>query len=120
MQSYDVRPLRGPASHGKDGFRYELSADVLRIGYRHVLLGTIPYVEVEVVERGWAPGWEAGGLGMPDRGDEVRIRVRSGAKLPWITVTPADPDAFVEEMQTRIAPWREALSARARRESRAG
>jgi hypothetical protein len=82
-------------------FDYRLGDDGLRVSLRGRLLCAVPYGDIERVEKGWAPGWEVGGRGMPFRGDEVRIRVRGHVGLPWMTVTPAEPDRFVERLSGR-------------------
>jgi hypothetical protein len=82
-------------------FDYELGEDGLRVRLGSLLLRAIPYDDIERVEKGWAPGWEVGGHGMPFRGDEVRIRVRGHVGLPWMTVTPREPDRFVERLSGR-------------------
>ena len=89
-------------------FSYELEEDGLRVRLGSLLLRAIPYDDIERVEKGWAPGWEVGGHGMPFRGDEVRIRVRGHVGLPWMTVTPHEPDRFVERLSGRAL---EAFSA---------
>lgn len=83
-------------------FEYAIAADGLRIGLGGLVLRTVPYEEIEVVERGWAPGWQVGGVGMPFRGDEVRVRVRSAIGLPWMSLTPDDPDGFVAALRDRL------------------
>jgi hypothetical protein len=82
-------------------FEYELTENGLRVSLRGRLVRAVPYGDIERVEKGWAPGWEVGGHGMPFRGDEVRIRVRGHVGLPWMTVTPAEPDRFVERLSGR-------------------
>ncbi len=82
-------------------FDYELGEDGLRVRLGSMVLRAIPYGDIERVEKGWAPGWQVGGHGMPFRGDEVRIRVRTHVGLPWMTVTPREPDRFVERLSGR-------------------
>lgn len=84
-------------------FWYEFSEAALRIGLGELLLRCVPYWRIERVERGWAPGLELGGPGMPDRGDEVRIRSSEPLGLPWLSLTPPDPDGFVRRLSERLA-----------------
>jgi hypothetical protein len=84
-------------------FTYTLGDDALRVELGGLLIRTVAYSDVERVERGWAPGLQVGGMGMPFRGDEVRVRVRAGFGLPWMSLTPEDPDAFVAELTRRSA-----------------
>jgi hypothetical protein len=83
-------------------FSYELADEGLRISLGAIVLRTVAYPDIERVERGWAPGWQVGGMGMPFRGDEVRVRVRTKIGLPWMNLTPADPDAFVQGLRRRV------------------
>jgi len=83
-------------------FSYELADDGLRVRLGALLLRTVRYADIQRVERGWAPGWQVGGLGMPWRGDEVRVRVRTRLGLPWMALTPADPERFVEDLSERV------------------
>lgn len=89
--------------NGDTDFWYELSDTGLRIGLGELLLRCVPYWRIERVERGWAPGLEVGGPGMPDRGDEVRIRSSEPLVLPWLSLTPPDPDEFVRRLSDRLA-----------------
>jgi hypothetical protein len=84
-------------------FSYTLADEGLRISLGAIVLRTVAYPDIERVERGWAPGWQVGGMGMPFRGDEVRVRVRTKIGLPWMNLTPADPDAFVTDLRRRVA-----------------
>ena len=84
-------------------FSYQLADEGLRISLGAIVLRTVAYPDIERVERGWAPGWQVGGMGMPFRGDEVRVRVRTKIGLPWMNLTPPDPDAFVAELRRRVA-----------------
>ena len=93
--------LRDTSDDIDSGFDYELGEDGLRVRLGSLLLRAIPYDDIERVEKGWAPGWQVGGHGMPFRGDEVRIRVRGHVGLPWMTVTPSEPDRFVERLSGR-------------------
>ncbi len=93
--------LNDTAAGLNEGFDYELGEDGLRVRLGSLLLRAIPYGDIERVEKGWAPGWQVGGHGMPFRGDEVRIRVRGHVGLPWMTVTPREPDRFVERLSGR-------------------
>ena len=93
--------LRERAERLGSDFSYELGEDGLRVRLGGLLLRAVPYGDIERVEKGWAPGWQVGGLGMPFRGDEVRIRVRTLVGLPWMTVTPREPDRFVERLSGR-------------------
>jgi hypothetical protein len=83
-------------------FSYKLADEGLRISLGQIVLRTVAYPDIERVERGWAPGWQVGGMGMPFRGDEVRVRVRTKIGLPWMNLTPADPDAFVQGLRRRV------------------
>ncbi len=85
----------------RDGFLYDLAQDCLRISVGRQLVVRIPYARVERVERGWAPGLQVGGPGMPDRGDEVRVRADLPFCLPWVSLTPAEPDDFVNRLLAR-------------------
>ena len=93
--------LKSPAGGPAPAFDYELGEDGLRVRLGSMLVRAIPYGDIERVEKGWAPGWQVGGRGMPFRGDEVRIRVRTHVGLPWMTVTPREPDRFVERLSGR-------------------
>jgi hypothetical protein len=84
-------------------FVYELGSDGVRIALGDLLLRIVPYGQIERVERGWAPGWQVGGPGMPFRGDEVRLRARSPFGLPWLSLTPPDPEGFVADLRVRLA-----------------
>jgi hypothetical protein len=93
--------LKDRAASFGSAFDYELGEDGLRVRLGGMLVRAIPYDDIERVEKGWAPGWQVGGHGMPFRGDEVRIRVRTPVGLPWMTVTPREPDRFVERLSGR-------------------
>ena len=80
------------------GFWYDLAEDCLRVGLGGQLVLSVPYGRIEQVERGWAPGLQMGGPGMPHRGDEVRIRADLTVALPWMSVTPNEPDVFVSRL----------------------
>lgn len=91
------------SAEGDPPFWYELSEATLRIGVGALLLRIVPYWRIERVERGWAPGLQLGGPGMPDRGDEVRIRGSEPLGFTWLSLTPADPDGFVLRLSERLA-----------------
>lgn len=90
----------------RHGFWYDLDEDRLRIGLRRQLVLSIPYERIERVERGWAPGLQVGGPGMPDRGDEVRVRAALPGGLPWASLTPLEPDGFVSLLRARCGPMK--------------
>jgi hypothetical protein len=95
------KSLKDPTRDLMSSFEYELAEECLRVSVGGRLLRSVAYGDIERVEKGWAPGWEVGGHGMPFRGDEVRIRVRGHVGLPWMTVTPTEPDRFVERLSGR-------------------
>lgn len=87
------------ALHTLDGFWYEFTPERLRVGTGARLIWSAPYDAIERVERGWAPGLQLGGPGMPGRGDEVRVRTgRTLPGFPWASMTPPDPEGFVARL----------------------
>lgn len=100
-QSRAAHAARPPGGVG-EGFWYELAEASLRIGVEGFLLRSVPYRLIERVERGWAPGLQVGEPGMPDRGDEVRIRTSDPLEFPWLSLTPPDPDGFVRRLSDRL------------------
>ena len=57
--------LKDRAGDINSAFDYELGEDGLRVRLGSLLLRAIPYDDIERVEKGWAPGWQVGGHGMP-------------------------------------------------------